>query len=114
LNPGQVRPTEREGIMTHNATTERGIIGLTPPSRAEDTARGSESSGGPRVVPKARGGDVEPIITSEVWCYDIISQQSQRERERKKERKKEREKERLAHSCKGRQFYLFERERERE
>jgi hypothetical protein len=43
-------------IMIHNVTTERGIIGLTPPSRAEGTARGSERSGGPRAVPKARGG----------------------------------------------------------
>jgi hypothetical protein len=65
--------------MIQNATTERGIIGLTPPSRA--------GSQGPR-------GCVKPIITSEVWCYDIISQQSQRERERERKRERERERER--------------------
>jgi hypothetical protein len=42
--------------MIHDASTERGIIGLTPPLRAEGTARGSERSGGLRAVPKARGG----------------------------------------------------------
>jgi hypothetical protein len=75
-------------IMIHNATTKKGIIGLTPPSRAKGTARGSERSRGPRAVPKATGGAlnhawtslsksmVEPIIPSKVWCYDIISQQS--------------------------------------
>jgi hypothetical protein len=41
-------------------------------------------------------GCVEPIITSEVQCYDIISQQSQRESERgiKREREIDRERER--------------------
>jgi hypothetical protein len=69
-------------VLIHNATAERGIIGLTLPSKAEG------GSQGPR-------GCVEPIITSEVWCYDIILQQSQREskRERKKERERERERE---------------------
>jgi hypothetical protein len=53
-------------VVKHNATTKRGIVGLTLPSMAEGTAQGSERSRGPRAVPKARGGGVEPIITSEV------------------------------------------------
>jgi hypothetical protein len=51
-------------------------------------------------------GCVEPIITSEVWCYDIISQQSQRESEREGKR------ERDVHICHKCQFYWYEKERE--
>jgi hypothetical protein len=79
--------------MIHNATIERGIIGLTLPSSAEGNhpwvgaqRRPEGDSQGPR-------GCVEPIIMSEVWCYDVISQQSQRESERGIKRERERERE---------------------
>jgi hypothetical protein len=86
--------------MIHNATIERGIIGLTLPSSAEGNhprvgaqRRPEGDSQGPR-------GCVEPIIMSEVWCYDVISQQSQRESERGIKRERERERDvRICHRC---------------
>jgi hypothetical protein len=50
--------------MIHNATTKQGII-----PRVGAQRRPEGGSQGQR-------GCVEPIIPSEVWCYDIISQHS--------------------------------------
>jgi hypothetical protein len=99
-------------IMIHNATTKRGIIGLTPPSRAEGTARGSERSGRPRAVPKARGCVLN--LYSRVRC-GVITLFHSRARERvKRTREREREREKDVHVCMQYMPVLFVRERERE
>jgi hypothetical protein len=75
--------------IIHNAIPERRIIGLTQSPRAEGTVPRAGAQLMPENGSQGPRGCVEPIITIEVWCYDIISQQSQREKER--ERKRERE-----------------------
>jgi hypothetical protein len=58
--------------MIHNATIKRRIIGLTPPSRGEGTARGSKRSGGLREGSKDRGGGVEPIYSPECGVMTLF------------------------------------------
>jgi hypothetical protein len=64
--------------MIHKASTERGIIGLTPPSRAEGTARGSERSGGPRVVSKARGRIILYDGAKDVFCMIFLQMKTKK------------------------------------
>jgi hypothetical protein len=74
--------------------------------RVEAQQRTEGGSQGPRRC-------VEPIITSDVWCYNIISQQSQRERERERERDRETERETEREREREREREI-ERQRERE
>jgi hypothetical protein len=91
----------------HNATTKRGIIGRNAAEARGRFPRPEGVSQGPKVC-------VEPITTNEVWCYDIISPQSQRERERDREGK-ERERERdLRKAAIDAAVFICMRERKRE